>query len=81
MKLVDRKTGKVFSGALVDTGKGYGYPVLELTACRGDQKITVAPADAGSLCLIEATLTERAFLDRTGYFLPVKIRRHWPSER
>ncbi len=73
MKLVDRETGEIFSGELVDTGEDYGYPVLELTSAKGGKKITVEPHNADRLCLIEGTLTERSFLDRAGYFLPVDL--------
>jgi len=73
MKLADQRTGRVFRGALVDRGQGYGYPVLELTPEPGGKKITVSPQMARSLCVVEATLNERSQLDRARYFLQVKL--------
>jgi hypothetical protein len=73
MKLLDQRNGGIYRGALVDTGRGYGYPVLELTPERGGKKITASPAIARSLCVVEATLNERSQLDRARYFLRIRL--------
>ena len=73
MKLVDQRTCRIFRGVLVETGKGYGYPVLELTPEPRGKKITVSPHMAESLCVVEATMNERSQLDRARYFLPVRL--------
>lgn len=64
---------EIFSGEPVESGEAYGYPVLELSPARGGPKRTVEPYDAAALCVIEATLTERSFLDRAGYSLAVDL--------
>jgi hypothetical protein len=80
MVFIDRETGKIYSGTLVDTDKGFGHPVLELSTSRGGRKITVTPHEARFLCLVEATLDERSRLDASRYVLPVKIRRRSPRD-